>query len=367
MKKIRLSFLLTLFVYLHSSACLNYYYSLDKEGNLIPIGLNWHDPFNINFNKEKEVKQLKKLEEKLKTEKNYMLLSDYSVGLMKLGKHEEALSILSVLYQLHPEEYQLASNLGTAYELNGMIDSALKYIRRGIELNPNDHEGSEWIHAKILEAKFNLRIDPNHLHKNSLLGLSVQQKKDSLVLQQINIQLKERVPFTPPPDLIMSLLFTDLGDISANIRSIEYAKAYYQIARDYYGGDSVLLTPKIKQMIKLIGAYTNVRPKDKKTQVGTDMKLGFFKYQELLIDNDKKKFQVNWKIVQTNPDSLLAMANISKPLPLPVDSISHQQNPVVDHSKQERIEHSCTNWFVYGAMALVLLTAFIFAFIKMRK
>src|SRR5687768_9054517 len=99
---------------LSALACLNYYYSVDKEGHLQPLPDSLMEPFNKNFNKELNVSKLRKLEAKLKKEKHYMLLSDYAVCLMKLGKAQEAVNILSVLYRHYPTEYKIASNLGTA-------------------------------------------------------------------------------------------------------------------------------------------------------------------------------------------------------------------------------------------------------------
>src|ERR1044072_359909 len=219
------------------TACLNYYYTVDRAGMLHFAG-EVKLPFNTNFNKELIVAGLKRLEGKMQKEHSYMLLSDYAVGLLKLGKTKEAVDLLAELYRHYPNEYQIASNLGTAYELNGQNDSALKYIKRGMELNPNDHEGSEWIHVKILETKLKLAADSNWLKTHSVLELTPVQKVDSNVRKQLLIQLQERFPFSPGPNAIMANLFIDLGDLYANTSSIEYAKLFYQIANTYYGDKS---------------------------------------------------------------------------------------------------------------------------------
>ncbi len=308
--------ILSIFMFLAISfssavACANYYYTLDKEGNLVPLGYNWHYPFNKNFNPELNEKKLLKLEKKLRKEKTFMLLSDYSVCLMKLGKSREALDILTNLYSHYPKEYKIASNLGTAYELNGMADSALKYIRRGMELNPHDHEGSEWVHEKILETKLAMMKDPGFLKDRSVLQLTESQKKDTMVLYHISIQLQERVPFIPVKDAIMASLFTDLGDISANLKSVEYARAYYQIAKEYYGGSSTELDNKIKEMAKLMNKYVNTKPVDDHLVEGQKIKLGYFKYTELLTDNDPGHYKVNWSKINTNVDSLLTLVDLT--------------------------------------------------------
>lgn len=315
MKKILTLFIVIIFSVTKSFACSNYFYALDKEGNLIPLGYDWKFPFNKNFNLEFNVKKLKKLEAKLKKEKNYMLLSDYSVCLMKIGKSKEALDILIELYKHYPNEYKIAANLGTAYELNEKLDSALKYIKIGVQLNSHAHEGSEWIHIKVLETKLELKKNPTYLTNHTVLQLTETQKKDSTILQHISIQLQERVPFTPVssiPDEIMASLFTDLADISANVKSIEYARAYYQIAKIYYNSQEPVLGRKIKEMEKLINNYSSIKPKHDKHFEGEKYKVGYFNYKELLKDNNNPNYKINWQNINTDVNSLLALVDFTK-------------------------------------------------------
>lgn len=296
-------------------ACGNYFYALNKEGKLVPLGYDWKFPFNKNFNPELNVTKLKKLEAKLKKERNYMLLSDYALCLMKLGKSKEALDILSELYKHYPNDYKIAANLGTAYELNGQVDSALKYIKRGMQLNPHDHEGSEWIHVKILETKLELKKNPAYLTNHTALGLTAAQKNDSTVLQHLSIQLQERVPFTPPtpePNELMASLFVDMAEISANTRSIEYARVYYQIAKNYYGSKLAFLDERIKAMEKLIHKYASVKPNFDKHFEGDQNKIGYLKYQQLLKDNNESHYTVNWEKLNTDVKSLLALVDFTR-------------------------------------------------------
>jgi tetratricopeptide (TPR) repeat protein len=300
---------------LSSTACLNYYYTVDKEGDLHLFGEgdDLLPPFNKNFNQAIIVSKMQKLETKMKTEHSYMLLSDYAVSLMKLGQTKAALDILVELSANYPNEYKIASNLGTAYELNGQVDSALKYIRHGLQLNPNDHAGSEWVHVKILEAKNDLAKDPAWLESHTVLGLSEKQKQDAVVQQQILIQLQERFPFSPGPDAIMASLFVDLGDISANRNSIEYAKVFYQIAKEYYGDQSPALAAKVKEMQKLSDKYTSVKPPHVKHSgeekiEGENVKLGTLLYKTLI--NDFGQIEIDWSKINTDPKSLLAEVNL---------------------------------------------------------
>jgi tetratricopeptide (TPR) repeat protein len=315
MKNVIFVLAIILFSVTRSFACGNYFYALNKEGKLVPLGYDWKFPFNRNFNPELNVTKLKKLEARLKKERNYMLLSDYALCLMKLGKSKEALEILAELYKHYPNEYKIAANLGTAYELNGQTDSALKYIKRGLQLNPHDHEGSEWIHVRILEAKLEMKKNPAYLSNHTVLGLTDAQKNDSTILQHLSIQLQERVPFTPPaptPNELMASLFVDMAEISANIRSIEYARVYYQIAKNYYGSKSAFLDERIKAMEKLIHKYASVKPNFDKHFEGEQNKIGYLKYQQLLKDNNESHYTINWEKLNTNVSSLLALVDFSK-------------------------------------------------------
>ncbi len=296
------------------SACLNRYFTVDKEGHAHDNGHIGLIYFYTNFNKEQLDWELYELEPKIRKEHSYMLLSDYAVILLKLGKTNEALQIFKGLYAHYPEEYQIASNLGTAYELHGDNDSALKYIRRGIELNPYDHEGSEWIHVKILETKIKLKEDPAWLKHNSVLQLTEEQKNDPQVCNQLNIQMQERFPFTSPvADPIMASLFTDLGDLYYNTKSVAIAIICYRAAREYYKASSTELDRKISEAEILNKELATTKPGEDQTKGRKAIILTQVDYESCFIDQDKKKFRIKWNEVLTDPKTLLALVNFSLP------------------------------------------------------
>jgi tetratricopeptide (TPR) repeat protein len=321
MKKTLLLFVFLCAVNIPAFCCLNYYYTADKDGHLhyqgdehaIMIGFNTN--FNLRLLSEKIVKQ----EETVKTEKSFEALSDYSVMLMKMRKNDVALIILQSLYAAHPDQYQLAANLGTSYELAGEVDSALKYIKRGIELNPNAHDGSEWVHVKVLETKLKLRTDSTYLKTHTVLELTAQQERDSLVAHQIEIQVRERFPFCPGPDLIMASLLEDMADITLNINSIEDAKTYYNICKYYFGDSSATINSKIKASMELIEKHSTVRPEQFPAMDGDNVRLGPYRYTEMLDDNNPDKFQIDWSQVNTDAIALLNLIGL-KPVPPSVDT-----------------------------------------------
>ncbi len=313
MKKLISSIVFLFAFVLAANACLNYYYTtFDKEGHTHRVE-ELLVPFNINFNKEYLANTARTLEKKLQKEHSFMLLSDYAVGLMKLGKTKEALDILVELSAKYPGEYKIASNLGTAYELNDEIDSALKYIRRGIKLNPKDHEGSEWIHVQILLTKKKMAADAMWLSTHSVLELDEKQKKDTKVRDQLLIQLQERFPFSPGPDAMMASMFIDLGDLYSNTSSVEYALACYEISKNYYGNKSEPVESKIKSTKMLVNKYRDTTLPEKEIQDGDRVEHNLLRrvnYKTLLFDNDKSKYEVDWDNVVYDPKTLLAMVNL---------------------------------------------------------
>jgi tetratricopeptide (TPR) repeat protein len=309
MKKIAAILFCCVAFVLSSRACLNDYFTFDKEGHVYEVGEMFWAPFNTNFNKELIVSKLHKMQTKLQQEHSFMLLSDYAVALLKLGKVNEGLDILVELSYHYPGEYKIASNLGTAYELHGDVDSALKYIRRGMELNPNDHGGSEWIHVKILETKKEIAKDPSWLSKHTVLQLTEKQKNDSVVRRQLRIQLDERFPFSPGPDVMMASMFVDLGDLYLNTFSVGFAIVSYELAKNYYGDNTAALETKIKETRKLLKKSSEINLPRTRME-GQDVILGTQPYKTMLGDNDPGHYQIDWNKISYDPKVLLGMVNL---------------------------------------------------------
>jgi tetratricopeptide (TPR) repeat protein len=190
--------------------------------------------------------------------------SDYAVALLRAGEYKQGRDILQELAIEHGEEYIIAANLGTAYELTGDVPNALKWIRKGHELNPQSHDGTEWLHVKILEAKLQAQGDKGWFAKNSTLGLDFgtevkpvlpkttvrDEQQNLLPLDQIRkaleYQLHERTQFIESDDPQMSELFLALGNIL--LLQDEPLKAYevFRLASTYAPISSPLLEAKIK-------------------------------------------------------------------------------------------------------------------------
>jgi hypothetical protein len=191
--------------------------------------------------------------------RDYKDSSDFAVYQIKQGFVGRGLSMLLKLSHDYPREYVIAANLGTAYELSGLNDSALKWIEYSLMLNPNAHEGTEWVHTDILKAKIALAKNPDWLKTHHVLnfnrknfgktinGKSPESIELRKVLKAIYIQLTERLPFTAPGDLIMGDICADAAQILEK-NSIEVSMAWWKLA-DEFGVPAVSADPKVRMKL----------------------------------------------------------------------------------------------------------------------
>jgi tetratricopeptide (TPR) repeat protein len=146
---------------------------------------------------------------------------------MKLGKVEKAIEILEPLAEQYPDEYIIVANLGTAYELNGQFDKALECIKKGYAMNPNSHYGSEWIHIKILEAKIRHGANSNWFRRNPIITVEelheAQSQSSIHYRNQLAIQIRTRVPFTPAPNPVIANLLRTYAAYCEKYSSYENA------------------------------------------------------------------------------------------------------------------------------------------------
>jgi len=191
------------------------------------------------------------LQQQYRPDADYKIRSDYAAALIHLGRSKEAVDILVDVEKTNPGDYITASNLGTAYELIGENEKALEWIKKGMERNANSHDGSEWIHVRILETKIALAKDPDWLKSHSTLGLnfgkdarpkrpgipavdhSGKEYDTSTVAQHIAHQLHERLAFVSAPEPIVADLLFDLANLHATTQTLESALPIYDMALNF--------------------------------------------------------------------------------------------------------------------------------------
>lgn len=262
MKKLLIAFTLTFSFMFKSFACLNGESYLLKDGTLlyedveekVPHGHEYFDDINYNG-------IIKRLDSLYKVTKDLDYLSDKGVVLVLLKKYNEAITLYLEIEKKKPNRYSTASNIGTAYELVGQNEKALKWIKRAVEIDADSHFGSEWIHVKILEAK----IKGEQFYTTSFLlntNFGVDSKPNSGISQekltdlhtQLFYQLNERMSFVKPKDKLVAQLLFDLGNTAYELGWYHYAYSDYQLAINY-GFEDKLIDSRIQESIK--GADAN--------------------------------------------------------------------------------------------------------------
>ncbi|HEY0073898.1 MAG TPA: tetratricopeptide repeat protein [Abditibacteriaceae bacterium] len=182
---------------------------------------------------------------------DWIALNEKAVVLVHLGHHQQAFQILQNVEKRHPGHYRTAANLGTAYELLGKNEEALRWIKEGIKRNPKSHQGSEWLHVRILEAKIALQKDKDWLKTHSVTGLefgtadspdfpsSYPRGNQGQVLEAghvesaLKYQLHERLEFIAPPEEVVSDLLFDLANLHALFHDPQAARPVYEMAWKY--------------------------------------------------------------------------------------------------------------------------------------
>lgn len=195
---------------------------------------------------------------------DYRAKSNYAVALARHGDAREAIYILQQVEAEHPGEYIVAANLGTAYELAGDNQLALEWITTGLRRNPDSHEKSEWVHVKILQAKLATAKDPAWLKSHSILGLDFGAAAEprspaeaatdadghvrSLADVRVSLeyQLRERLSLVAAPDLVVSSLLGDLGNILVLYKLPRHAYRVYALAANYAPEENALLGKRLQ-------------------------------------------------------------------------------------------------------------------------
>ena len=173
--------------------------------------------------------------------------NDDAVALIFLGRAAEAVEVLNKLESERPGEYFIAANLGTAYELAGNNQEALRWIKEGIRRNPDSHEGTEWLHAKILEAKIEADKDPSYFTRSSVLQLQnvkMSSRSNEVFLagekrrvrdieRALQYQLEERFQFVKQADPAVASLLYDYAVIERQAGVLEFARDLARMAAEF--------------------------------------------------------------------------------------------------------------------------------------
>jgi tetratricopeptide (TPR) repeat protein len=195
----------------------------------------------------------------------FQVRNDYAVALAHRGEARKAAQILEAIEKEHPGEYIVAANLGTAYELSGDLEKAHQWIGEGIRRNPKAHEGTEWLHLKILDARMALAKDSDWAKSHGVLDLDfggdpLPRKPTAWpsssgdaegVIRALTYQLSERLAFVPPPDALVAGMIADLAHLLALYRSVDHAIPVYELALQYKPSNPDLVQSRLAWSLKI--------------------------------------------------------------------------------------------------------------------
>jgi len=176
--------------------------------------------------------EIAKLESEYREAPTLEHTNDLGVGRLLTSRYPEAIKLFEEAERRFPGKAIVAANLGTAYELSGNLPEAFRWISEGVKRDPKEHQGSEWLHVKILEAKIAVARDPEWLKRNTVLGVSFgdqdipvmpttlpadeagRPRTPDEIYDAIYYQLYERTKFVGRPDAFVADLYAAQGDLS---------------------------------------------------------------------------------------------------------------------------------------------------------
>jgi hypothetical protein len=137
-----------------------------------------------------------------------------------------------------------------------------------VRRDPNEHEGSEWVHVRILEAKIAAASDPAWFETHTVLGVDfgtdpVPQLPPTLprgpsgkpqtveqLIRAISYQLYERMKFVDPPNAVVGDLSAAAGDLAWLAGKKESVQEYVGIPDSYYD-DAIRYGAARQELVKL--------------------------------------------------------------------------------------------------------------------
>lgn len=217
----------------------------ERVGQDLVRSLYWRD------RRYDSLDEVRRLAAAVEREPDFENLTGLAVATLRAGRYDSAIRLLLSIERHYPGRYETAANLGTALELAGHDAAALRWIGIGIRRNSRSHQGSEWLHARILRAKLAVRANPGHYKTHSIAGVAFDGRLvpslpttlprgndghavDPIGLNQaLAYQLAERVDFVAAPDPVIANLALDWATLNLAGGPIETARSAYGLAIHY--------------------------------------------------------------------------------------------------------------------------------------
>lgn len=255
-----------------AGACINSF-GTDKQGRqtgmLVPTGDELVATLTSPSQRRAWVVEADKYKDRAINAPSYENATNFGVSLIHQGQYAAAIRLFLKLERSFPGRPETAANLGAALELSGHDTVALKWIRIGIQRDANEHEGTEWLHARILEAKisdaaghwnrsrsiagvaFDAALVPA-LPKSMPAGNDGKPVKPYELDRAFRYQLGERMQFVPPKDWVVANLLSDWAMLNMAGGPLENAKALHGLALRYGETQSLPWSRRIAHVNRVI-------------------------------------------------------------------------------------------------------------------
>jgi tetratricopeptide (TPR) repeat protein len=196
--------------------------------------------------------------------------NDLAATQIFLGEYDVAIEGLRTAETSAPgKSVKVANNLGAAFERKGGNDEeALYWIREAYKRDANEHEGSGWLHLRMLEAKVAAERDPKWFEKNTILSYDFGAEEEPVapgilpvdkdgkikgvddLLADIAFQIEERQRFVQAPDPVIADLAASAGDLVYAGTDGNPAK-HYELALRYGTAKADLVRKRLERFRRL--------------------------------------------------------------------------------------------------------------------
>lgn len=159
------------------------------------------------------------------------------------GEFQKSADLLAELNLKYPNNYYICANLGVTSELTGKDSEALHWVEKAMQIKPDAHNGTEWMHAAVLRAKLAMAKEPAWLETHTISGIPPGEVPKAFSLQEGDrrIELKEiqaalfahavpRLLLVKGPDRIVAAMLTELARVEARAVSVEDGIAMLKLA-----------------------------------------------------------------------------------------------------------------------------------------
>lgn len=205
-------------------------------------------------------------------------LTDLGILLIHQGQYAQAIRLFLTIERRYPGHHETAANLGTALELSGHDGPALKWIRIGIRRNADEHYGTEWLHARILEAKIAAAQDPAYFDRRSIAGAAFEQVLVPTIPaglpagndgkpvtpreldRAFGYQLYERTGFDRPRDAVVANLLRDWATLNLAGGPVENAAVLYELALTYGARPDALMQNRQAYIQRVLAQAGDAEP-----------------------------------------------------------------------------------------------------------